>query len=540
MSTPEQETRFALSLRLVWSALGCMALLVTLALGLQVATAPAETQVQYLPDDAFYYLVLSDTRSSLGMWSFDDGTTLTSGFHPLWAQSLVAFESFRRGVAGRRVRDVVLLCNLLSALSLAAALILAVRRRSAPAALVVPWLFLSPTALRSTVAGVEWPLVVLVALGFVACFLQLEGRRRSATLFVLGLLGSVARTDFGLLPLAFLAISLVLTRTRHVGSVGSSVRASVWGFAGAATGWLAAALFFSSASGDWFQSSVRMKAHWASFEPWSLEDPLRLLLSLYGVSWQLPALGLPLLSLLVAVGLGALAHRCGWWQSTAPATPAGVTSLAAASALLGYVLVYAGSADVQPWYSANLLVPTGVLTAAVLHLASRELSERGVLLVASLLALVSIAASLASVFPVRPGGGSWPHQTSQQAAAEDLARQRLTGPFGAFNAGVVRFASGRRDLLNLDGLVNGDILSHARRGTLPDYIDDMGIQYLLDFETMFEQERYRRRGGYDDPAFLARLQPVRTWQTGSTEPWDRLVLYRVQPRGASETAPALE
>ena len=49
------------------------------------STAPLVLIVQYLPDDAFYYLGISRNLGLLGKSSFDGGQTLTTGYHPLWA-----------------------------------------------------------------------------------------------------------------------------------------------------------------------------------------------------------------------------------------------------------------------------------------------------------------------------------------------------------------------------------------------------------------------------------------------------------------------
>ena len=114
--------------RLLWGAVGASLLFAFFAFGTQVALAPEETQVQYLPDDAFYYLVLADNRDALGSWTFDDGTTLTSGFHPLFALLHSWLAGARRSLAGSALRDAVLVSSFLSGLALAAALLWAARR----------------------------------------------------------------------------------------------------------------------------------------------------------------------------------------------------------------------------------------------------------------------------------------------------------------------------------------------------------------------------------------------------------------------------
>ena len=45
--------------------------------------------VQALVDDGFYYLLIANNLGSLGISSADLGSTLTSGYHPLWAFLLI-------------------------------------------------------------------------------------------------------------------------------------------------------------------------------------------------------------------------------------------------------------------------------------------------------------------------------------------------------------------------------------------------------------------------------------------------------------------
>jgi hypothetical protein len=71
-----------------WSTISIIVIVMLVVFDLQVLSAPESIQVQYIPDDAFYYLVLAKNFRKLGVWTFDSGYSLTSGFHPLLAYLL--------------------------------------------------------------------------------------------------------------------------------------------------------------------------------------------------------------------------------------------------------------------------------------------------------------------------------------------------------------------------------------------------------------------------------------------------------------------
>jgi len=95
---------------------------------------------------------------------------------------------------------------------------------------------------------------------------------------------------------------------------------------------------------------------------------------------------------------------------------------------------------------------------------------------------------------------------------------------GAWNAGIIGYYQGGR-VVNLDGLVNNDIYVYAVDNDLPAYIYSRDICYILDFEPMLTTESLRVRGGYDDPDFLASLEPVRVFDEGEYHTWRYLTLY---------------
>ncbi|MFC2043471.1 hypothetical protein ACFLUA_04910, partial [Chloroflexota bacterium] len=72
-----------------WAAISLFAIIHLVIFDWRIIFAPESIQVQYIPDDAFYYLMLAKNFIKLGTWTFD-GSSLTSGFHPLLAYILTS------------------------------------------------------------------------------------------------------------------------------------------------------------------------------------------------------------------------------------------------------------------------------------------------------------------------------------------------------------------------------------------------------------------------------------------------------------------
>jgi hypothetical protein len=96
---------------------------------------------------------------------------------------------------------------------------------------------------------------------------------------------------------------------------------------------------------------------------------------------------------------------------------------------------------------------------------------------------------------------------------------------GSWNAGIIGYYADSY-VVNLDGLVNNDIYDYAVSNSLPDYISDKNIAYILDFENVFTSDYHRIRGGYDDDEFLRSLQPIKTF-SGEEYGWKNLTLFKI-------------
>jgi hypothetical protein len=194
-----------------------------------------------------------------------------------------------------------------------------------------------------------------------------------------------------------------------------------------------------------------------------------------------------------------------------------------------YTVFYSWNpAGMQNWYTANLVVPLLLAVSLPFTGASARRWETSAATIA-LVALVALQAFSAGRFMAEP---RWPHQVAMYDAGNFLRDRPGNERIGSWNAGIIGYYEGGR-VINLDGLANNDIYSYAASGELPAYIDDKGIRYLMDFERMLSDEGRRRRGGYDDPAFLDRITQIRVFDD-RTEGWKRMTFYSIADRGKPE------
>ena len=72
-----------------WKVISLLSILHLMLFDTLILTAPETLQVQYTPDDGYYYLALARNFIRFGEWTFDGGVSLTSGFHLMQAYLLV-------------------------------------------------------------------------------------------------------------------------------------------------------------------------------------------------------------------------------------------------------------------------------------------------------------------------------------------------------------------------------------------------------------------------------------------------------------------
>ena len=441
---------------------------------IMLALAPDALRITTIPDDAFYYFRLAENRALTGRWTFD-GSASATGFHLLHAYLLVVANLMFGHLAWQTLYVIFGVLTSL-AFGLAAGLVAAmVRRVFAPAVVPMALLpFATPTTLvMGSLAMESWLVVVAASL----CFWQLarepgHRRQRAWLLVMVGLFGSLARSDFGLLPGALFAGAALAAPVRPHGSRLQFLRPYWFPVLGAAVGLALTLLHTWLISGNPISAAVLVKSRWSHLAGDRATAPLLNIVDVASPSYgQLPRTLLSYVALGVAALIVLAAGLVEWRRARASQQAQRLSSyLGAVLYLLGFILVYRyDSFAFQIWYDAALIVPLTVVFAGIA--ATLELSH------ASWLGVGLLTAYL-SVLPGTPQP-LWPAQASMLHAGERLPDVPVQGPIGAWNAGILSYVSGR-PVVNLDGLVNDDIVPYIQRGQTVEYLKARRIAAIAD------------------------------------------------------------
>lgn len=525
---------------LFWKGISFAALLHLIAFDLLILNAPAILQVQFTPDDGYYYLTLARNFVRFGQWTFDGGVSLTSGFHLIQAYVLAGFyESFQPTLDGF-VRLGLGFDALITLIAVCIAWWICLRKNNVFFLIAFTILVTAKPFLFNSVSITEWPLVILLAGLYCLSFHRQEkGRGDHLILFVLGLLGSLARSDFGLLPFGIFISALFMER----GNTNKPLaRESLVGVLGAVLGLGLVFVHNFVTTGTFIQSSALMKSYWATFVHQKFYNAMALVLKVIGLDLGFADFdrSIFLLGVLLISGpliLIVLAKLSG--QKDVTFAKAGASAdqplrervlvLAAAFCLLGYSIFYAYNGAIQHWYTANLTWPIFILLVAGAHYLDQRLLKEGqfTLIWLSVFALTALVVQISSLYPLSAQTSPWPHQQVMLEAGRYLAQNPLDAYVGSWNSGVVGYYRDGADVINIDGLVNNDIYPYAVSNNLLAYLRAKDIRYILDFENMLHPP-FPERGGYDDANFLSQLEPVKEFDQGQFEEFKFLRLYRIK------------
>jgi hypothetical protein len=486
--------------------------------GILIIQATEMLKVQYVPDDAFYYLQLAKNFSSLGQWTFDSGISVTSGFHLLLAYLLSGLYGLLQPNFAQFVNVGLGLSLLFTIITFIVLWRWAWSLKNTYFFLFLALLLTSRNFVYNSVSGTEWSLVVLLSVGYgLFFFSRKEYRlRHLAALFLIGFLGSLARSDFGLFPFALLVTVWLYELLRHQIM---PVAFPLMGLLGSVTGVGFTFLHNFIFTNQFLQSSARMKAYWAEFQtPNYFATP-------FLAGFLIGGVGLFILFFLVlsAVLLKRKAVRSQKFQLTERAM---VMLVASSLSLVGYTIVYAHNGEIQAWYTADLIMPLLLILAVLTDYFKHEIRHPSVVWGCSIVGIVSIVWSFASLYPLKTENARWPHQQIMLQAGQYLQQQPVDGRIGAWNAGIIGYFQGGQ-VVNLDGLVNNEIYDYAVSNRVPDYLDEQQICYVVDFENMLTEESFRRRGGYDQSQWIAdNLEAIIVFDDGRFD-WRYLTLYQV-------------
>jgi hypothetical protein len=445
-----------------------------------------ERLIGIIPDDAFYYIQLAKHRVIDGFWTFD-GTSLATGFHLFHGYFLAAIFLFLPNIEWQGLYLIIATISSIS-LSISAFLIIKLIGqlfdRKVQFMGVVPFLTL-PVFIQSTSLMESWAVVLFSTLSLYVVF-----RKSSTTswtlfllIFLVGMMGSLARTDYGLIAGVLFSTSLLLNGFKRQ----TITNRVIVLLAGAILGLTIALLHNYVISGNFLQASAQIKLHWSSFNGHSLAAPLHLITK--SVMHIFPGIALFLVFTMVAGALivysilQVVKVEYGGIRSERS-----IVFFACLLTLIGYIFVYRHNSEaLQLWYAANFVAPIGVTLAGIAFYALNKLR----FLVSSIAFLSYLTSALFIV-------GHIPHSHQSVMMKSGLYLKDMSDDkvYAAWNAGIISYFSGK-PLVNLDGLTNDDAVPYILSNRLFDYIIERKIDYIVDFSDKFN-ERSRTLGGYDD------------------------------------------
>ena len=495
-----------------------------------VITRPKPVLIGFIPDDAFYELQIARHFLATGRWSFDGSVTTTTGFHLLNVYLMSLFPRLFDSpwLAVKFWMSAGLLCSI-GAIVVTTNFV--ARRFRPPALLLVVLLFCAPAFLSQSLSILEYPYVVLVASLYVSAVFgnpHSYDQRQIYRSALLGILGSLARSDFVGLPLMiFVACACFAIAI----GVSKYLFRSIAGLAGASVG-----LGVVFAHNYWFSrqllsSSVKAKALWATRLGYRLYPSFETALDTLGRTRKL--------SLLVALGVAAVT-LLRWVQHRRTATGRlELTSctltrddmlfmLAGSGAIALYIVVYGADGGIQPWYTASFVIPFVLALGPLFGLLESDVVSQSC---AAIGLAILCARNLPQAFQPL-----WSHQYNMLAMSDYLRQHPVEGEIGSWNAGILGYFHDG-GIVNLDGVMNDQLYPYVLDNRLIAYMDAMNIKYLADYPHLINDVNSATAFGYSMQELTTRLQPIHSiarFEDGAF--WADYTLYRLSSDADGSTS----
>lgn len=444
--------------------------------------------VGVIPDDAFYYLQLAKNRALLGFWSFD-GIAPATGFHLFFGYLLYSIYKIF-GVVDWR--DLFFFISILASLAISSSAYLCCsmsHRLFGPklAFVAVAPFFCFDVIYQSTNLMESWLVIFFSSLTIYTTFntVKLISLKAYVDLFLIGLLGSLSRSDFGMLPGAtFIALTVGLLVLKD----------RIWWFrsltisCGAVTGVGLITAHNFWISGNFFQASAKVKLYWSSIVDHRIQAPIdlvaQMVMPIGGGSFRVVA---PLIALTLFLFLIRKNIRLAQWVRT----ESFYIALSTLLTICGYIAVYRhNSLGLQNWYIGNFVAPYSLLLTVLFFWAFKNKKF--------------IACYICFIFYFCIGmthllKAPWPNQILPLNLSRVINNMNLNGSYAAWNAGILGFFIPKQ-VTNIDGLTNDEVLPFIKENQLTQYWVQRNIGFILDDEEMINSPFQRRKGGYNDPA----------------------------------------
>lgn len=480
--------------------------------------SPQDRLIGIIPDDAFYYIQMASHRAEEGVWTFD-GTSPATGFHFLYGYFLVFIFKLYPEI---NWTSIYLIVGAISCLTISASVYFLVKTateiygKAAALAAILPFLSF-PIIMQSTVMMESWLVILLSSLTVFFVAKQEEASPKFLfALFLVGLLGSLSRTDYGMLP-GFLFCTIFLAEKFKITP---TVVRSFAILMGAFIGVCVVLIQNYFISGQLAQASAQTKLFWSSVAGHSIFAPLQLVLSISFPTFDfIERQGkiILLLASFLAVTYSSI-KSIKLANEENKSLPAALL-IGCALTVVGYIFFYRhNSGALQPWYSSNFIAPISITMTAVFH----YLFGRRAFITFPFVFLVYLLSGSKDILAI-----PWLHQAGMMNAGLYVRTLDGSSTFAAWNAGIISYFS-EKPLVNIDGLTNDEVLPYIKSNKLMDYLKLKRIDYVVDYKEMLDNKNLRLRGGYDDERVFRCLVPIEPVDGGSSG-WgsSKLMLFKV-------------
>lgn len=517
-----------------WAIISLLVIGNLILFDLTIILSAEELQVQFVPDDTYYYLQLAKNFSRLGYWTFDSGISRTSGFHPLLAYYLATIYRIFQPNTETFVSYAISVSVFFTSVTGGFLWWNGFVNKQKYFLMFISLMIGAQSVFFNSVSGIEWSLVIALTSAYCLIFYSstVENTKKTMWIFMFGLLLSLARSDAGLLPFLILIIAYTLDKSKVF------VRTALWGFMGVSTGLFFALYNSYFFTGKWIQTSARVKAFWVQYQEISPEKGLQLILRAFGLDVFVENSSIlfyvvPTIFIVIWTGLAAFffisARNQRGTNKSHLEIQMVILFVASLFSLGGYILFYTRNGDVQLWYTANITVALFILSLGTISYLGTVVGKMENLL--NLFLTISILFTVISnYYSVYPLGlyAPWKHQQATLRAGKYLEIYPVDGKIGSWNAGVIGYYQGG-NVINLDGLVNDDVYPYIVKNELSLYLRENDIAYIVDFQTMFSDD-YSQRGGYDGVKLLEDLEPIYQFDDGEFWYWEFLTLYKAKEK----------
>lgn len=434
-----------------------------------------------ISDDGFYYWLIAKNITHIGISSADFGQTLTSGYHPLWAWMLAPLTLIK----GSEIQDMKIIIFISALISIYSLIIFFKLLPTSKLSKYIAFgIIISSFSFQvNSMSGMEWPIIFLCNVIFIGYLIK--GNRSLLNFVVIGILASMARTDFGAVPFIFFIYSLGIYLINKNDVAKYYMKGSFATAIGAILGLALVAIYFYVTTGQVSQGSALVKHMWVAN---GFRVPLSTFLQFSRAIFYIPDLSNEInsiihsnaikISIIAVLGLFLIIiifykiiirnfkkNRSQYFI---------MLVVPSALIVIFYLFFYAFNiVEVQPWYTAQIMVPVAIMLSSLLQLMIKVgRTFYKALFVSSLLIMVNVLISFGFM-------GPFSDQVGTKNLGLYLKNYDSGVKIGYSGSGVVSFFQGGR-VINLDGLVNNEIYYYMPK-KLPCYLIDKKIDYFNDF-----------------------------------------------------------